>query len=431
MRLEGDKLTITDLAGTETREVAGDPLRELERVMSGFQFAANPGLPRFGGGAVGFIGYDMVRFFESKVTMPPHDDLRLPEMIFSIMQTLVIFDHRFRRVKIVANAFVSDDSDLDAIYDTAASAIDTALQKLTAPARLPPIDAQRAITPPETRSNTPQDVFERNVEIAQELIRAGDIFQVVLSQRFAADYSGDPLSLYRALRLVNPSPYLFCLRFGDEFSLIGSSPEMHVRVGDGAVEVRPIAGTRRRGRTPEEDAANVAELLADEKERAEHVMLIDLARNDVGRVAEIGSVRVTEQMTVERYSHVMHLWSHVIARLRSDLTAFDALRATLPAGTVSGAPKIRAMQIITDLEKTKRGCYAGVVGYFGFDGALDCCIALRSIVLKEGVAYVQAGAGIVADSIASAEYRETLSKAAAMIEAIGRARDISHDPDHR
>ena len=425
------KVTIVDDAGTESRALNGDPLHELERVMSRFRFAAREDLPRFAGGAVGFIGYDVVRCFEPTVPTPERDDLRLPEMIFSIMQTLVIFDHRFRRVKIVANAFLDAQPDLDAPYDEAERSIQTALQKLAGPTRLSPIDAQRQTTPPITRSDTTREVFEQNVVKAQNYIRAGDIFQVVLSQRFEAEFAGDPLSLYRALRLVNPSPYLFCLRFGDDFSLIGSSPEMHVRVGDGMVEVRPIAGTRRRGRTPSEDEANAAELLADEKERAEHVMLIDLARNDVGRVAETGSVRVTEQMSVERYSHVMHLVSHVVARLREDRTAFDALRATFPAGTVSGAPKIRAMQIITELEKIKRGCYAGAVGYFGFDGALDCCIALRSIVLKDGHAYVQAGAGIVADSTPTAEYRETVSKAAAMIEAIGRAREISHDPDHR
>lgn len=427
----GTQVTITDGSGTDTREIAGDPLSELESVMCRFRFHAGGELPRFAGGAVGYLGYDVVRAFEPKVPSPVDDQLQLPDMIFSVMQTLVIFDHRFRRVKIVINVFTEGEDDLDALYDRAAKEIADTLAKLATPTRLQPIDARSAVTPADTRSNTTREQFEKNVVVAQEYIRAGDIFQVVLSQRFAAGYAGDTLSLYRALRLVNPSPYLFCLRFAEEFSLIGSSPEMHVRVGDGDVEVRPIAGTRRRGQTPAEDEANAAELLADEKERAEHVMLIDLARNDVGRVAAIGSVRVTEQMTVERYSHVMHLVSHVTARLGAGRTAFDALRATFPAGTVSGAPKIRAMQIIAQLEGTKRGCYAGAVGYFGFDGALDCCIALRSIVLKRGHAYIQAGAGIVADSTAAAEFCETESKAKAMIEAVGRAREISHDPDHR
>ena len=421
----GSQVTITDLNGTNTRTISGDPLIELERVMSGFRFHASNDLPRFAGGAVGYLGYDVVRSFEPTVPSPADDRLNLPEMIFSVMQTLVIFDHRFRRVKIVINVFTEGEDDLDAAYDRAAKEIADTLGKLAAPTRLRPIDARSAVASTDTRSNITREQFEKNVAIAQEYIRAGDVFQVVLSQRFEADYAGDPLSLYRALRLVNPSPYLFCLRFGEEFSLIGSSPEMHVRVGDGTVEVRPIAGTRRRGQTAAEDEANAAELLADEKERAEHVMLIDLARNDVGRVAEIGSVRVTEQMTVERYSHVMHLVSHVTARLAAGRTAFDALRATFPAGTVSGAPKIRAMQIIAELEGTKRGCYAGAVGYFGFDGALDCCIALRSIVLKNGRAYIQAGAGIVADSTPAAEFRETESKARAMIEAVARAREIT------
>lgn len=416
------KITIVDGAGTTTtRTLEGDPLSELERMMRQFKFVARPGLPPFAGGAVGYIGYDVVQRFEPSVKLPARDDLHLPEMIFSVMQTLVIFDHRFRRMKVVANAFLEDTTDLDVAYDEAAAAIGKTLDQLAQPTRLTRIDAQSDVTLPVVQSNLDREVFEKHVELAQTHIRDGDIFQVVLSQRFEAPYSGDPLSLYRALRLVNPSPYLFCLRFAAQFSLIGSSPEMHVRVGKGDVEVRPIAGTRRRGRTTGEDEANAAELLADEKERAEHVMLIDLARNDVGRVAEIGTVRVTEQMTVERYSHVMHLVSHVAARLRSDQTAFDALRATFPAGTVSGAPKIRAMQIITELEETRRGCYAGAVGYFGFDGALDCCIALRSIVLKGDLAYVQTGAGIVADSTPAAEFRETVSKASAMLEAIGRA----------
>ncbi|MDQ6624570.1 MAG: anthranilate synthase component I family protein, partial [Verrucomicrobiota bacterium] len=301
-----------------------------------------------------------------------------------------------------------------------------------APAELALIDSRALAPPRETQSNLSADEFERRVDRAKEYIAAGDAFQVVLSQRFETEYAGDPLDLYRCLRLVNPSPYMFCLNFRGKFSLVGSSPEMHVRVTDGAVQIRPIAGTRPRGKTLAEDDANAAELLADPKECAEHVMLIDLARNDVGRIAEIGSVRVTEQMGIERYSHVMHIVSHVTARLRADKNAFDVMRATFPAGTVSGAPKVRAMQIISELEGTKRGCYAGAVGYFGFDGGLDCCIALRSVVLKDGRAYVQAGAGIVADSVAASEYRETVNKARAVIEAIGRASDLSsHAADHR
>lgn len=400
-----------------------DPLAALERVMARFRFVAEPDLPRFAGGAVGFLGYDVARYFERSVPPPPEDDLKLPEMVFMIMGLLVVFDHRYRRVKIVANAFLDDHANPAAAHAAAERKIQQTLAKLASPARLPLIDAQKAVSRHPARSNLTQEKFEAAVRKAKDHIRAGDAFQIVLSQRFEADFTGDPLKLYRCLRLVNPSPYMFCLRFGASFSLVGSSPELHVRVTDNLAEVRPIAGTRPRGATPEEDARNAAELLADSKERAEHVMLIDLARNDLGRVAETGTVRVTEQMVIERYSHVMHLGSHVVARLRKEMTAFDAMRATFPAGTVSGAPKIRAMQIINELETKKRGCYAGAVGYFGFDGALDCCIALRSIVLTNGRAYLQAGAGIVADSDPASEYRETVNKAMAMMDAISRASD--------
>jgi anthranilate synthase component I len=400
-----------------------DPLGALEKVMADFRFVLQPNLPRFAGGAVGFLGYDAARYFEKSLPAPPDDDLQLPEMIFMIMGLLVVFDHRYRRVKIVANAFLADHPNPAAAYGNAEKKIANALAKLSGAARLPLIDAQKTVSPKTVRSNLTQEEFEAAVLKAKEHIRAGDAFQIVLSQRFETDFTGDPLKLYRCLRLVNPSPYMFCLRFGDSFSLVGSSPELHVRVTDDLAEVRPIAGTRRRGETSEADERNAAELLADPKERAEHVMLIDLARNDLGRVAEIGSVRVTEQMVIERYSHVMHIGSHVVARLRAGQTAFDVMRATFPAGTVSGAPKIRAMQIISELENRKRGCYAGAVGYLGFDGALDCCIALRSIVLKNGRAYLQAGAGIVADSDPASEYQETVNKAKAMVDAISRASD--------
>jgi anthranilate synthase component 1 len=426
------RLTIRSENGAASTEENGrtasvadsaDPLAALERIMARFRFVAEPDLPRFAGGAVGFLGYDVARYFEKSVPPPPEDDLRLPEMVFMIMGLLVVFDHRYRRVKIVANVFLDDHENPLAAHAAAKRRIQEALVKLASPARLPLIDAQKFVQRQPVRSNVTQAKFEAAVLKAKEHIRAGDAFQIVLSQRFETDFTGDPLKLYRCLRLVNPSPYMFCLRFGDSFSLVGSSPELHVRVTDNVAEVRPIAGTRRRGKTPDEDARNAAELLADPKERAEHVMLIDLARNDLGRVAEIGSVRVTEQMVIERYSHVMHLGSHVVARLRKDKSAYDVMRATFPAGTVSGAPKIRAMQIINELETKKRGCYAGAVGYFGFDGGLDCCIALRSIVLQNGRAYLQAGAGIVADSDAASEYQETVNKATAMVEAISRASD--------
>jgi anthranilate synthase component 1 len=423
IRSDGGEVTTEEKGRTAPVSDGADPLSALERTMTQFRFVAEPDLPRFAGGAVGFLGYDVARYFEKSLPPPPDDDLRLPEMIFMIMGLLVVFDHRYRRVKVVANAFLDDHENAAAAHGAAERRIAEALAKLASPVRLPLIDAQKPVSRAPMRSNTTQEEFEAAVLKAKEHIRAGDAFQIVLSQRFEADFAGDPLKLYRCLRLVNPSPYMFCLRFGDSFSLVGSSPELHVRVTDDLAEVRPIAGTRPRGETPEEDARNAAELLADPKERAEHVMLIDLARNDLGRVAETGTVRVTEQMVIERYSHVMHIGSHVVARLRQGQTAFDAMRATFPAGTVSGAPKIRAMQIINELETKKRGCYAGAVGYFGFDGTLDCCIALRSIVLKEGRAYLQAGAGIVADSDPASEYRETVNKAMAMMTAIRRASD--------
>lgn len=261
------------------------------------------------------------------------------------------------------------------------------------------------------------------VTAAQEYIKAGDIFQVVPSQRFSVPYTGRPVELYRALRHVNPSPYMFCLEFGD-FSLVGSSPEVHVRCMDGKVDIRPIAGTRPRGATPAEDDALAAELLADEKERAEHIMLMDLARNDVGRVSEFGSVKVTDQMVIERYSHVMHIVSNVTGRLAGGRSSYDVMRATFPAGTVSGSPKVRAMQVIAEVEKSKRCAYAGAVGYFGFDGNHDSCIALRTVVLKDSQAYAQAGAGVVADSVPESEYTETVNKAAAALRAVERAKGL-------
>jgi anthranilate synthase component 1 len=297
-------------------------------------------------------------------------------------------------------------------------------RKLAEPTQLPLVPIAEEERQCAYQSNFEPEDFKRAVKRAKEYILAGDIFQVVLSQRFESPFSGTPLDFYRCLRFINPSPYMFCLNFGGDFSLVGSSPEMHVRLTGDSVEIRPIAGTRARGPTPAQDEANAADLLADPKERAEHIMLVDLARNDVGRVAEFGSVRVTEFMQVERYSHVMHIVSNVVGHLRSGCSVFDAVRATFPAGTVSGAPKIRAMQIISELEKTRRGCYAGAIGYFGFDGNFDSCIALRCAVLKNQRAYFQAGAGIVADSDPQREHEETLNKARAMMKALAMASQL-------
>jgi anthranilate synthase component 1 len=422
IRSRNDEITITEPDKTRNSRSFSDPLVELRQLMAKYRFVKRPELPRFIGGAVGFLGYDAARFFEPTVPVAEHDGLSLPEMLFVIAGAVVVFDHRLRTVRVLNNAFLNAGDDPDKVYDRAQQRICEILGHLKAPTNMPPLPVDCSRTPLLPRSSTNRDEFEQLVRQTKDYINRGDIFQLVLSRLFEVDFDKDALALYRCLRFVNPSPYMFCLNFAGDFSLVGSSPEMHVRVVDGLVEIRPIAGTRKRGRTPDEDERNAADLLADEKERAEHVMLLDLARNDLGRIAEFGSVRVTEQMGIERYSHVMHIVSHVVARLRADQDAYDVLRATFPAGTVSGAPKVRAMQLISDLEKRKRGCYAGAVGYFGFDGNLDSCIALRSVVLKNGKAYVQAGAGIVADSVPAAEYDETENKAAAMMQALSMAR---------
>ena len=415
----GHEVRIAERGREERFNIAADPLDELRKLMARYQFVSRPELPRFAGGAVGFLGYEAIRFFEPKVPIAPRDELQLPEALFMITNSLLIFDHRLRSLKIVVNAFL-DDGSLEEVYAQAAESIGTIVHQLTKSADLRFISNTDCQMNP-ARSNFLPEEFGRAVEQAKEYIRAGDIFQVVLSQRFESDFDGDPLDFYRCLRFINPSPYMFCLKFDDDFALVGSSPEMHVRLTGETIEIRPIAGTRARGTTVTQDERNAAELLADPKERAEHVMLVDLARNDVGRVADFGTVRVTEMMEIERYSHVMHIVSNVAGRLRAGCTAFDLVRATFTAGTVSGAPKIRAMQIITDLEKTRRGCYAGAIGYFGFDGNFDSCIALRCAVLKNKKAYFQAGAGIVADSDPHREYEETVNKARAMAKALAMA----------
>jgi anthranilate synthase component I len=429
----GRELQIVELGEEQRAEITGDPLDEIRKVMARYHFVSRPELPRFSGGAVGFLGYEAIHFFEPKVAIAERDELRLPEMIFMITSTLLVFDHRLRTLKIIANAFL-DDGPVEKVYARATDSIHAIARRLAKAANLPLVPPVDPKTEP-AYSNFHPDDFKRAVERAKDYIRAGDVFQVVLSQRFESDFRGDPLDFYRCLRFINPSPYMFCLKlatgpvrpnggFGDDFALVGSSPEMHVRLIGDAVEIRPLAGTRPRGATPAEDERNAGELLADPKERAEHIMLVDLARNDVGRVSDFGSVRVTELMEIERYSHVMHIVSNVTGRLRTDCTGFDLVKATFPAGTVSGAPKIRAMQIISELETTRRGCYAGAIGYFGFDGNVDSCIALRCAVLKNGKVYFQSGAGIVADSNPHSEYEETVSKARAMAKAVSMATRI-------
>ncbi len=423
----GRNIRIVESGERREFETASDPLHELEALMQRYRYVPSPALAdaRFAGGAVGYLGYDVVRFFEPSIGAPPQDDLDLPESLFFIAETLIIFDHRTRRLRIVANAII--DGDADSAYHAAVTKIMAVVGKLAQPAQLPPIFAGRALGEGDGYSfdgNTSPEEYRRMVSEGQEFIRAGDVFQFVPSQRFVTDYDGDSLTLYRTLRYVNPSPYMFCLKFPG-FSLVGSSPEVHVRSIDGRIDIRPIAGTRRRGKDDTEDDANAADLLADPKERAEHLMLVDLARNDVGRAAEFGTVKVSDFMTIEKYSRVMHIVSNVHGTLRAGRTAYDVMRATFPAGTVSGSPKVRAMQIINQFEKSKRGVYAGAVGYFGFDGNSDSCIALRTVVLKDGCAYVQAGAGVVADSIPESEDQECRNKAMAMMDAIALAKQIS------
>ncbi|HEY5705097.1 MAG TPA: anthranilate synthase component I [Terrimicrobiaceae bacterium] len=419
-------VTVTENGKMRTFETERDPLYELQKIMARYRVPRASKLPGFHGGAVGYLGYDCVRWFEPTVEPPPVDELGIPDMFFLLIGTVLIFDHRRRRLKIVANAFIEGNA-AELAYDAAASEIESILDQLGQPISFPPIFTESEPQRGSVASNTTREEYHEMVNRAEEYIRAGDIFQMVPAQRFETAFTGDALDLYRTLRFINPSPYMFCLRFPEGYSLVGSSPEVHVRLTDDLVEIRPVAGTRKRGATEEEDAANASDLLADPKERAEHLMLVDLARNDVGRIADYGSVKVTDFMTVERYSHVMHIVSHVSGKLAGGRTAYDVMRATFPAGTVSGSPKVRAMQIINELEKSKRCTYAGAVGYFGFDGNLDSCIALRTVLLKEGKAYVQAGGGVVADSTPEGEYQESLNKAMAAMRAIDRARELKND----
>jgi anthranilate synthase component 1 len=410
----------TDLPGGQ------DPLHVLQAELARFTPVALPGLPRFVGGLVGYLGYDVIRFFEPKLDVLGSSDFRpvgadgLPEALYMLTDTLVAFDHARGRLLIIVNAHLNGDP--EAAYYDAIERIDRIADQLCAPLPLHATPADHAVLASALSSNFTQDGFENIVRAAQEHIAAGDIFQVVLSQRLSRRTSAQPFDIYRALRRLNPSPYMFFFDFGtiddQPYHVIGASPEMLVRLEGNTATVRPIAGTRRRGSTPTEDVALEQELLADPKERAEHVMLVDLGRNDLGRVCEYGTVHTPDLFVVERYSHVMHIVSQVEGRLRGGVTAFDLLRATFPAGTVSGAPKVRAMEVIRDLEQLDRGLYAGAVGYFSYDGAMDTCIAIRTMQMLGNLVSIQAGAGIVADSDPASEYQETLNKAKALAVAI-------------
>jgi anthranilate synthase component 1 len=400
--------------GEIVREEASG-LDKLRQVSRKFRPVILPDLPPFVGGGVGYFSYDLIRQFE-KLPCKAADDLEIDDYQVMYFSTLLAFDHLRHRIHIITNIFNDrENQGLEAKYQDALLRIEQIEKRLAVPISLPSPAPSEAV--PEPQSNLSESKYYANIEHAKSLIRAGDIFQVVLSQRFAMKISCDPFDIYRALRFINPSPYMFFLRM-DNLHLIGSSPEMLVKVRDGRVEYGPIAGTRPRGKTPEEDARLSRELLADEKERAEHIMLVDLGRNDLGRVCNFGSVRVTDLMRIEKYSHVMHLVSSVEGELRSDLDCFRALESCLPAGTVSGAPKVRAMEIIEDLEPCRRGVYGGAVGYVDFSGNLDTCIALRTLVIKDGIAYIQAGGGIVADSQPIREREESINKASALIRAV-------------
>jgi anthranilate synthase component 1 len=421
---KGSRVSVRRADGTTELLPSRDPFETLRGLLAQFKPVPVPGLPRFQGGAVGFLSYDMVRHVERLPSLAG-DDQKLPDAVFMFTDSLLVFDNLRHRLLVIANAYIgkTDPASLDRAYDAAAVKIGMLLGNLRRPARspapltLPPVEPLVALGDEGFTSTMDQATFMDGVRRAKEFIAAGDAYQVVISRRLDTDLRADPFTVYRALRTVNPSPYLFFLRLG-KTSIVGSSPEVLVRLEDDRVEERPIAGTHPRGRTEEEDARLASEMRSDPKERAEHVMLVDLGRNDVGRVSRIGSVEVSEFMVVERYSHVMHLVSHVKGRLEPGKDAFDVLAACFPAGTLTGAPKIRAMEIIEEIEPTRRGPYGGAVGYISYSGNLDSCITIRTVVCHGRRASIQVGAGIVADSDPKTEWLETCSKARGMILAL-------------
>jgi anthranilate synthase component I len=415
-----------------SKVVEGKPLDILKAHMRSFASPSLAEMPPFTGGAIGFFGYDLLQYYEK---LPAHrtDDLQMDDIRFMFCDQVVVFDHFKQQVKVIGNVHIpkhATDADIASAYQATCDKIDALIVRLRQSSDVPamthshiPDDVELG----EIHSNVSKEQFLANVDRAKKYIRAGDIFQVVLSQRFHIDTDISPLQVYRILRTMNPSPYMYCLKM-DEEVIVGTSPEALVKVDNGKVETRPIAGTRPRGKTPEEDLALEKELLADEKERAEHLMLVDLGRNDIGRVSEFGSVKCDAYMEIERYSHVMHIVSNVSGTLRQDKDFFDAFISCMPAGTVSGAPKLRAMEIIAELENEARGPYAGAIGYLGFSGNLNSCITIRTIVFKKGRAYVQAGAGIVWDSVPEKEYEETVNKAKALLKSIRMAEAVFSEP---
>ncbi|MCR4437055.1 MAG: anthranilate synthase component I [Clostridiales bacterium] len=418
-----DKSIVEDRSGNIT-ELEGNPVEVLREILGRYKAADLPSVPRFKGGAVGFFGYDLVRFYENLPNCPK-DDLGLPESHFMLTDEVIAFDHFKQKIYIIVNLHVGGN--IERSYNSAVERIRSIYREILS-TRWKAFDSMKNTTSGNKpalkyKSNISKETYCKNVEKAKNYIKNGDIFQVVLSQRLCVETDNDPFNVYRALRVINPSPYMFYLKFSD-YRLVGASPEMLVRVENKRVETCPIAGTRKRGNTEEEDARLEKELLADEKERAEHTMLVDLGRNDIGRVSKYGTVAVKDFMHVEKYSHVMHMVTNIQGELDQGKTAFDALMSLLPAGTLSGAPKVRAMQIIDELETVKRGPYGGAIGYISFNGNLDSCITIRTILFKGKIAYVQAGAGIVADSVPENEYLESLNKALAQLKAIEEAGEL-------
>lgn len=417
-RLVGDSTGIERITPKGVTRLDGDPVERMREVLADYRSPHIAEAPRFSGGAVGYFGYDVIRSFESIPDANP-DVSGIPDLHFMIAGSIVSFDHVKRLLSIVVNVAI-DGVDPGDAYREAVIRIEAVAEQLESPCKIevPSLTAPQQVTSfADVTSNVTPEVFHETVRRAKEYIAAGDVFQVVLSQRFSTETRHDPFDIYRTLARLNPSPYLFYLKLNDT-SIVGASPETMVLVEDGAVTVRPLAGTRRRGATEAEDRDLVQELLSDPKERAEHVMLVDLGRNDIGRVCEYGTVHTTELMTIEKYSHVIHIVSNVMGRLRAGVDGFDVLRATFPAGTLSGAPKIRAMEIIDELETTRRGLYGGALGYIGFSGNLDLCITIRTMLIRGGQAIIQAGAGIVADSIPENEQMECRNKAAALFNAL-------------
>jgi anthranilate synthase component 1 len=418
LRVDGNEISVIQDGKAIERESVADPLDFVRRFQARYRVPPIPGLPRFSGGLVGYFGYETIRYIEPRLgAMRKPDAIGAPDILLMVSDEVVVFDNLKGKLYLIVHV----DPSAEGAYSQGQQRLDELIAGLgDLPPRHSAHVANHEITEDDFVSAFKQKDFEQAVDKALEYIRAGDIMQVVLSQRLSIPFEAPPLDLYRCLRTLNPSPYMYYVDL-DDFHIVGSSPEILVRIEEGEVTVRPIAGTRRRGKDGAEDIAMEQELLADPKERAEHIMLVDLGRNDVGRVADTGSVRVTDQMIVERYSHVMHIVSNVVGRLSKDHDAMDVLRATFPAGTVSGAPKVRAMEIINELEPTRRGVYAGAVGYLSWSGNMDTAIAIRTAVIKDGTLYIQAGAGIVADSVPRLEWKETMNKARAIFRAVAMA----------